>query len=137
MCIRDRYISNQGGTEEGSPFAESYETTFSLGSDDNYNDATITWDGAPDPAISCTATDPCYVGVKDGNAQPNIYVFELSDWDGMGSIFFQGFFFEEGSISNVSIWNGTTTTTMPEPGTLALLGLGLFGMGLMRRRRAS
>jgi hypothetical protein len=29
------------------------------------------------------------------------------------------------------------TTTVPEPGTLALLGIGLLGMGLMRRRQTS
>ncbi len=31
---------------------------------------------------------------------------------------------------------GDVTTTVPEPGTLALLGIGLFGMGFARRKKA-
>lgn len=34
-------------------------------------------------------------------------------------------------------YQGTPTTSVPEPGTLTLFGLGLLGVGFMRRRRQS
>ena len=39
------------------------------------------------------------------------------------------------SISHISFFVVRGTTTFPEPGTLALLGLGLIGMGAARRRK--
>ncbi|HKQ12177.1 MAG TPA: PEP-CTERM sorting domain-containing protein [Steroidobacteraceae bacterium] len=38
-----------------------------------------------------------------------------------------------GSASLVTV--GTPTTSVPEPGTLALFGLGMLGIGVLRRRR--
>lgn len=40
------------------------------------------------------------------------------------------------NLSNISLWvrNGTPPVQISEPGTVALLGLGLLGLGAMRRR---
>lgn len=46
-----------------------------------------------------------------------------------------GYNHDEYLIFRISVDAKEPTTTVPEPGTLALLGLGLFGLGMARRRR--
>lgn len=41
-----------------------------------------------------------------------------------------------GGAETFLVYNLGAVNTVPEPGTLALLGLGLIGVGLTRRRKA-
>jgi hypothetical protein len=132
--VTELYKAEVSGGESG-PFAGSYSTTFANTPTDPA-DATITYTGGT--AISCSGagSKSCFLGVKDGNANPTYYVFDISDWDGTSSIVMTGFWPDQGAISNVSIW-GTDGKKVPEPASLALVGLGLLAVGVARRRRSA
>ena len=126
------YKANVGGTDEG-PYAGFYTTTFDNEPNDPA-DALITWDGGS--FIPCPT---CLLIVKDGNQSPAQYLFDLGNWNGQESIQLTGFWPNQGAISNVAIWSGTNGGTppsqIPEPGMLLLMGAGLMGLGLARRRK--
>lgn len=125
----EQYKQNVGGSETGA-FASSYLTEF-FNSAADPEDATITYQSG---SILSGAT---HLLVKDGNHTPAWYLFRLS-WNGTDTIQLQDFWVGGGAISHVTIYGaGGTTTRVPEPTTMGLLGAGLLAFGFMRRRKAA
>jgi hypothetical protein len=116
------------GLADVGPFNASYETTY-LNSATDPSGALIEH-LANTPSISCPS---CFLLVKDGNNAPFWYVFEIASWDGIADIGLSDFWPRQGSISHIAIYGGSRN--LPEPATLLLVGFGLLGMGLARRKK--
>jgi hypothetical protein len=146
------YKSDFGGADSGS-YAGSYDTTYA----GDPNDATISH-----IALTANITCPtCYLAIKDGNADPSYYMYNLALWDGVSDIIMTGFWpgDDKGAISHVAIWGGTPAeeeggseeegtgegeeeggqeeegTTVPEPASMILLGLGMAAAAARMRQR--
>jgi hypothetical protein len=117
------YKDEVGGNEEGS-WKDDYSVSYCC----DYTGLWLTNDG--DDSMS----GALWLVVKDGaKHDPAWYVFDISGWDGEMDIHISGLFPNGGAISNVQIFG--PESSVPEPGTLAVFGAALIGIGLARRWR--
>ena len=123
----EQYKADVGQADTG-PLANSYHTVYTNTPSDP-TDADIIYDGGP------FVSGQSYLLVKDGNHSPAWLLFDLTalSWNGTDTIFVNGFWPQQGAISHVTIYGGSSTS-VPEPATLSLVGLGLLAVGAARRR---
>ncbi len=70
-----------------------------------------------------------------GNQPDEWFVFSLVQGVFSGDWEFVNVFGRGGGLSHINLYGKGTPTSVPEPTTLGLLGLGLVGLGLAARRR--
>jgi len=133
LVYKSDYLEGVAIGDDDGDYADSYETTFSPPAQDP-DSAWITY-----VAPLAISGDAIYLHVKDGAANPNHYIFDISGWNGTDMIVLSGFWSgTQGSISHVSILTGgegeLPPVLVPDGGmTLLLMGLGLAGLAIAKR----
>jgi hypothetical protein len=128
------YKSDAATSNESGDFDDLYSTSYAAGNEG----ATISYDGGmSDPYIDCSGNNDCFAFVKDGDNNPNAYIFNLGSafdiavWNGKSSILLEDLWPGNGSISHVSLYGASV---VPVPAAIWLFGTALIGfIGFSRR----
>jgi hypothetical protein len=64
-------------------------------------------------------------------------VYQLNSLVSSGNWQFVNVFGQGGGLSHIQLYGTPSGGTVPEPSTLALLGIGMLAAGVARRRKAS
>ena len=131
------YLQDQFGYNEvwksdegGLALSNSYEVTSWIGSEDEETGGDIEYVSGMD-----TLAPTAYMLVKDGNASPVWYFFDLTalGWNYTEKLELRNFWLQNGAISHVGL--GGPTAPIPEPATMLLLGTGIIGLAGIGRKR--
>ena len=128
------YKKEFDGSGQRGPYANSYSTSFVLQKNKD-----------PSGALVINTDSSFYIDdvsfpvklltVKDGNHAPNVYVIDISDWNGQDDLSLSGFWLTKGSISNIAIWGGGEQEVIPEAASLIVWSLSVGSAVVISSRR--
>ncbi len=103
--------------------------------DDNFGGTDLSGDWQIDSSFWLNYSEAVIsMHVGNGGGDPDHFAWLMLDNSTSGTWSYQVVQGKGGGLSNIKLWGRGTSVSVSEPATLALLGLGLVGLGFARRK---